>query len=285
MTRVDCRKSQSLDILPNALPYLGKVLNFHTKTRTVDAFTDACFMFLASQTAMTQSPRIIYETVSSSAMFNHTFLDQLSKAIHGFLTPGQVQELTQNVLRYLQSRIEDFEEAISRSSQNDDSSRKKRKRDKQTSSVDPDQAAVVFALTSKLAAITLTAVPFQIILDDVHQSVKNDIREFYDDTIRRILKIAPQACLDNTNNAWSWQIVTSSILKLGYYLSDSQLVTGDDSPSSPELFKLLKTAELLPELRVEIVSVYRTMCHGSYPQVQSSTATYCMLQALVGSPQ
>ena len=102
-------------------------------------------------------------------------------------------------------------------------------------------------------------------------------------TIQRILKKAPQACLDNTNNAWSWQIVTSSILKLGYYLSDSQLVTGDDSPSSPELFKLLETAELLPELRVEIVSVYRTMCHGSYPQVQSSTATYCMLQALVDS--
>lgn len=244
-----------MDVLPNALSYLGKVLSFHTKTRTVDAFTNACLTFLTNQSTVTQNPRLIYETASSSAMFNHAFLDQLSKAIHGFLTPGQVPELAQTVIRYLQSRIEDFKESISRSSQNDDSSKKKRKRDKQTAPFDPDQAAVVFALTSKIAAITLTSLPLQIVLDDVQASVKTELQEFYDGVIRRVLIIVPKACLGDTNNTWSWQLVTSSVLRFGYYLSDSQLVTDDASPS-PALSEMLKTSEILPELRIEIVGDY-----------------------------
>ncbi|KAK7694415.1 hypothetical protein QCA50_001601 [Cerrena zonata] len=255
LTRVLPLISMSLDILPHALPYLGKVLSFHTKTRTVDVFTDACLTFLTGQSTVTHNPRIIYEISSSSAIFNHSFLDQLSKAIHGFLTPNQVPELTRSILGYLQTRIEDFEESISRASQNDDSSRKKRKRDKQTTPIDPDQAALVFALTAKIAVIALTSLPLQIVLDDVQQSVKQDIQEFYDGVIRRILKVAPKACLNDTNNVWGWQIVTSSILKFSYHLLDSQLVTDDENSSSPKLFKVLKAPEILPELRVEIYRV------------------------------
>lgn len=243
--------------MQSAIPYLGQLLSYHIKTRTVDTFTQAILTSFTKLPATTPTPQNTYQNASSSAVLNHRFLDQLSKAVHGFLTPGQVPDLTQSILRQLQSSLEDFEERASRTSKNDEGPRKKRKRERQSlsaSDTDPDHAAVVFALMTSVAAVALTALPFNTVLEEVQQSVRSEIQEFYSKSVRGKLKKALKACLNDTSNVWGWQLVAISALRLRYYLINSSLVADNDTKTPSKLLSLLKLDDILPELRVEIVS-------------------------------
>ncbi|CAL1696498.1 unnamed protein product [Somion occarium] len=274
-----------ISLVPNAMqsaiPYLGQLLSYHIKTRTVDTFTQAILTSFTKLPATTPTPQNTYQNASSSAVLNHRFLDQLSKAVHGFLTPGQVPDLTQSILRQLQSSLEDFEERASRTSKNDEGPRKKRKRERQSlsaSDTDPDHAAVVFALMTSVAAVALTALPFNTVLEEVQQSVRSEIQEFYSKSVRGKLKKALKACLNDTSNVWGWQLVAISALRLRYYLINSSLVADNDTKTPSKLLSLLKLDDILPELRVEI---YRTLLHeANVGRFAATTVFEDILQAI-----
>ncbi|KZT06756.1 uncharacterized protein LAESUDRAFT_774312 [Laetiporus sulphureus 93-53] len=259
-----------LAMVPNcsqaALEYLGLLLDYHSKTRTInsvilywfDAFTTESLLAVPGQ------PRSFYRLVSSSPLLSVSFFDRLSAAIQGFLTPGQVVEVVETALHRFRAAYELFQEQQKmKDADHGTGARKKRKKDSlpcasSDAPVDQDWAAVTFSLVGRATMLVLSSLPMHSVLEDIRLEIRNAISEAYAAVIPTAVKRAFKAIkVDGRQDTWATQIVAAAALRVHYGLTSASKLQLDVQLDAGLMEKCpdITNAEILPELSLELARV------------------------------
>lgn len=238
---------------------LNHVLDHHTQTRSADSVVDLLLTSSQSST-FEEAPSghaTLYITAATGALLHHTFLDKFSKVLQGFTTPGQINKIVQNTLEHLRTASLAFE---NRKDENDSTPRKRRKTTTgpQPGSIGAEPSAIAFAMISGIASVVLTSLPLHLLQTDDRQAVVNTLQDYYRASQGTMKSVSKRIRSGDDTSTWSSQIVASALLRLRYTLSSDrrlQLDTEGDAKLMIKLVSLLETEALLPELRVEIVSL------------------------------
>ncbi|EED81249.1 predicted protein [Postia placenta Mad-698-R] len=205
--------------------------------------------------------RKAFGLVNSSALFSFTFLDRLTKAIHGFLTPGQVQDVTKLVLQYLRDTFKEFKEQDKRFTADEGSgARKKSRRSGTTVSVDghpnPELAAVTFASAARAVGLVVGSLPLHIIPEEACEEIRSLVGDVHSHVIPHALKGSYKAMeAADRRETWAWQIVAAAALRVHYELSTARVLKlelGSDSSATSQLRIFLQHDGTVPEFSVEI---------------------------------
>ncbi|KAH9835766.1 Urb2/Npa2 family-domain-containing protein [Rhodofomes roseus] len=239
--------------------YLRLLFEFRTKTRTVNTLVDSWLDAVSLrhwQTCEVQ-PREAYARVLGSPLFSFESIDRLGQAVHGFLTPSQIVDVTRIIVEKFTGAFQRFREQDKRVAADDgDGSRKKRK--KSTSDnvrIDPEWCAVEFALVCRIVVVVLSSLAMRTALEDSRQEIHGMIGAACTSVIPRASKGAQKALeADNRRGTWAWQIVAAGAL-LVYHDRKSHgwpSVQLDEEVVS-QLRGLLDRDDVLPEFRLTIV--------------------------------
>lgn len=239
-----------------AYTYLQHLLDYHSKTRTMDSLVETILKACIPQTLSgVETPPT---SASSSPVFQRTFADDLAKSLTSFLTPGQLSGSVDCVLRYLRDHLEALETSTRQGEESGKPHRKKRKIDSSVPSATANgssRAAVAFSLMSRIASIVLSSLPTRYLLEDTRLHVTEALQEFYvatRSTLKDILKQIKRGPEGTTQYA---QRIASIIIRLRYSIRTTTSIgisaEGDEKLSSKLLSAL--GSPVIPCLRAEIV--------------------------------
>ncbi|KZT74833.1 hypothetical protein DAEQUDRAFT_659162 [Daedalea quercina L-15889] len=162
-------------------------------------------------------PREAYATALGSPLFSLETLDRLGSAIRGFLTPGQLREVTRVVVEKFRGAFEQYREQEKRATAEDgDGPRKKRRKSTSDNTrVDPQWCAVEFALVSRIGVVVLSSLAIRTTSDDSRQELREVVGVACASVIPRALKATLKALgADNRRGTWAWQVVATGALHL-----------------------------------------------------------------------
>ena len=234
--------------LPSAIAYVSEAFSVHHLER------------------IPGGPQAAYRVASAGPLTSLPFLDELSRVVHSFLTPGQVLDLIGEVARRLADAYDGFRECEARrTADRGDGPRKKRKKERDAPAPAPsagdgragaEHLAVSFALVARTMVVVLRALPLQSLADEGRAEAERRVREVHAAVAARVLADAFGGA--GRREEWAWQVVGAGALRLHYGLSCARGL-----PPQPPLDRDLLTAILgcvgeedtSPELVVEIVSV------------------------------
>ncbi|KAI0067870.1 hypothetical protein BV25DRAFT_1876669 [Artomyces pyxidatus] len=255
-----------------ASDFLSLLLSYHIKTRTIPAHLSRLLSSFASPLPSDSHPREYYQHLMASPVFSEGHLEQLSRAVHTFITPGQTLSTAQDILVAFQTAWNAYQEAeLAGAADLGIGARKKRRKSEQTLKVaknfDAEASAISFVLVSRVVAVVLKSLPLQTVTDGVQDSIRVAIRDVFDSVIVDAISTAlERTAVDGESKArnrdeevWSTHVSGAAALRCGYIVQ----MTGNlrSSPMSWEpleqkLVGVCVSQELLPELRVEI---YRSL--------------------------
>ncbi|KAL7285691.1 hypothetical protein ACG7TL_000796 [Trametes sanguinea] len=187
----------------SALQYLDLLLDYDSKTRNLPS----SIMHISEAFAVQHlqripgGPRSAYEVASSGPLTSLPFLDALSRAIHSFLTPGQVLETVKDVSQAVHEAYERYLEVETKlSADRGEGPRKKRKKQGLVveDRTEPEYYAVSFALMARTMVAVLRSLPLHTLTDDA--------------------RVDAEKALDR-RDSWHWQVIILGGLRLHYDLA------------------------------------------------------------------
>ncbi|KAG1749705.1 Urb2/Npa2 family-domain-containing protein [Suillus paluster] len=244
--------SPSIHKSANAL--LNLLLDFHSKTRTLHAYShaliDACTSLPSIRSLA--SPQELYSRAHSSATLAHTHLFSLAQALRTFLTPTQVKEATQITLT-LKNTFNTYQNLSSliKISEMEDRPRKKRRKSETAplpASSAPTQNmreldvhALSLSLTLKFVALFLSNLPSSFITAEVH------------DAVREVGVWAIEAsclllCNRTSKISWADQVTGAALLRFAYHLPAWKCVAEQE-----DLRRLLEVVKIEEGVEGELV--------------------------------
>ncbi|KAH9937475.1 Urb2/Npa2 family-domain-containing protein [Fomitopsis serialis] len=246
--------------------YMRLLFDFHTKTRTVNTLVDSWLdaVSLRHWQGSSTQPHEAYAKVLGGPLFTFESIDRLRQAIHGFLTPGQIVDVSRVVIEHFQDTFQQFREQNKRVGAEDgDGSRKKRKKSTgEDIRVDPAWCAVEFALVSRIVVVVLSSLAMRAMLEDSRKELHDMVGTTCALVFPRALNGAVKALkASNRRGTWSWQIVATGAL-LVYHDRKSHgwpSVELDEDVVS-RLRTLLSNDDVLPEFSLTII---RTLLNDS----------------------
>jgi len=252
--------SQMVDSGSSAISYLNLLLDYHSKTRTIPLYTRMLFLsFSQRPTFFSDGSQNFYQLSSSSPLLRTAHLDRLGKYVQAFLTPSQVAEtvnIIEGSLRDTSKRIPYF--SLQGYNNNGDHCKQRIKLDANTDGY--ADSAVAFSLSIRVASVVLAMLPFQ----SVPESGQRDIRRVLDELqatfihapINDLLKIVRER---GSRGEWAAQVVMAAILRLWYTLNGTRYLPYQCDPKvMTKLLDASKDHEVIPELSVELVSIFPT---------------------------
>ncbi|KAL4243177.1 hypothetical protein ABKN59_000993 [Abortiporus biennis] len=251
--------SSDLEVQQNpraASAYLDYLLDYHSKTRTLDELIVAsCGAFQSLDKPENISSKAFYQEVSSSCLLHYQFLDKIKKTSKAFLTPGQVLPVVRELLKRLQDTLKAFEDGVA----NNGGKHKKRREEKSSSAssgTDSHSTAIALAAMSKVVCAVLPSLPIQSLLENARQELSLDVQAFYKDIVLEYINKALQH--SNSKHGvekWGWEVVTTTLLRLRYSLLTASfaLHLDDEKEVIALLFSTLKNSDLSSEVHVELL--------------------------------
>ncbi|KAI0690683.1 Urb2/Npa2 family-domain-containing protein [Cytidiella melzeri] len=243
---------------------LKHILEYNAQTRSADAVVDLLLTAFGSHTftSLSSSYGSLYITAATTALLHHAFLDDLSKFVYAFTTPGQISTIIQNTLEHLRVASFEFEQRSKLGSTEDDSvPRKKRKTEKGSLSASDgiESFAISFATLAGIASVALTSLPLHLLQDNDRRVVVGTIQEYYGSFKATLKNASKRICSGDSSSTWSWQIVASAMIRLRYALGSDRTLQLDTEGNAKVIVKfspLLKVEGLLPQLRIEILRTW-----------------------------
>ncbi|KAG6911773.1 hypothetical protein DXG01_000019 [Tephrocybe rancida] len=236
------------------LKFLGLILEYHSKTRTTNSYTQDLFSAL-SITSIHHSPGDIYLYALSSPLLNATHLQHLSKALQTFLGESQALSLTKSIFDILKEEWEKFNGAESDTEERSPKRRKTMDINTAGSTNPEHQSAVVFSVSARLAMTVFSSLPMRAVTEEVRDELRdllNEIRTFLRRIVKRSMK-ALKRC--DADKKWSLSIVSAASLRLCYtldILGNIPEAPFDDGRLFKRALEAIQDEQLLPELLVEL---------------------------------
>ncbi|KAI1797672.1 Urb2/Npa2 family-domain-containing protein [Ganoderma leucocontextum] len=251
--------------ISSALQYLQLLLEYDSKTRDLpSAIVHVSEAFSVPHLErIPNGPHAAYQLACSSPLTSLPFLDELARAVHNFLTPGQVLETIADVSRSLKDAYERFvKRDAGQSADHGDGPRKKRRKGGAPPSSersDSEYHAISFALVARTMVVVLRALPLHSLTDDTRAEAERSVREVY-------ATVATRALVDGLRNvdrsgSQSWQFIVTGVLHLHYSLARAsafhqELPLEDELLS--DMLKCVSSAWVKPEV---VVEMFRTLLH------------------------
>ncbi|KAG6866798.1 hypothetical protein C0991_008734 [Blastosporella zonata] len=238
------------------LQFLDIILEYHSKTRTVNSYTRD--LFTALLTASFQySPNDVYLFAFSSPLLDATHLQRLSKALQTFLSENQVLSQTKTAFSFLTDEWEKFEAVALDTEQRSPKRRKTTEMD-----VDSDsptnaelRSAVAFSVSTHLSMTVFSSLPMHAVIEDVRNDLREllaQIRSFAQRIVKKTMKTLKKC---DGDKKWRLSIVAAASLRLWYALDISGNVPEaplDDDRLCKRALEAIQDEQLLPELFVEL---------------------------------
>ncbi|OSD05999.1 hypothetical protein PYCCODRAFT_1431820 [Trametes coccinea BRFM310] len=247
----------------SALQYLDLLLDYDSKTRNLPS----SIMHISEAFAVQHlqripgGPRSAYEVASSGPLTSLPFLDALSRAIHSFLTPGQVLETVKDVSQAVHEAYERYlEEETKLSADRGEGPRKKRKKQGLVveDRTEPEYYAVSFALMARTMVAVLRSLPLHTLTDDARVDAEKAVSEVHASVACRALREG--LLLLDRRDSWHWQVIILGGLRLHYDLASQpqpqQLRL--EQPLLSAMLDCVSEPGVSPEL---VVEMYRTLLH------------------------
>ncbi|TBU64845.1 Urb2/Npa2 family-domain-containing protein [Dichomitus squalens] len=251
--------------ISSALQYLRLLLEYESKTRTLPSAIEHVSEAFSVQhlKRISDSPHTAYQLASAGPLTSLPFLDELSRAVHGFLTPGQVLDTIAYVARTLKDAYGRLVERDARvSAVRGDGPRKKRRKSNAPSSEDGSESeyhAVSFDLIARTMIVVLRSLPLHSLTDDARAEAERSVQDLY----HAVASPALAQGLGGPSQlvSRSWQIVVTGALRLHYGLARApalqlELRLEDELPSA--MLQCVPSPDVIPDLVVELL---RTMLH------------------------
>ncbi|KAI0034913.1 Urb2/Npa2 family-domain-containing protein [Vararia minispora EC-137] len=252
----------------SAVEFLSQCTRYHSRARSLPTLISEISTALSPQRT-TSSTSEMYACAAASPMFSRPFTALLSMSVRAFVTPGQVLQLTQDLLSTIKEAWNGYE-ALAKKAVADygHGPRKKARRSMGAEEVDVaesdvDSAVLYFSLVARLAASVLPALPIHTVSEDV----KGRIREALDTSLQvwtaGALEISE--CITNRGDwrrdMWAADVGLAAGLRLLYALSRStalDIVFTEVDGLCTALLTVARRADILPELFVEISRILLT---------------------------
>ncbi|KAG0697175.1 Urb2/Npa2 family-domain-containing protein [Suillus ampliporus] len=215
--------SPSVHKSANAL--LNLLLDFHSKTRTLHAYSraliDACTSLPSIKSLA--SPQDLYGRAHISAILAPTHLSSLAQALRTFLTPTQVKEAAQitSTLKETFDTYQNLSSLIKTSEIEADRPRKKRRKSEPApppaspaptkDTQELDAHALSLSLTLKFAALFLSNLPSPFVTTEVREAVR-EVGVWAIETSRSLL------CNRTSKISWADQVTGAALLRFAYHL-------------------------------------------------------------------
>jgi hypothetical protein len=245
----------------SAIAFLNLLLNFHSKTRTLHAYSNALLDACTSLPSITSlaSPRDIYGHAHTSAIIGHIHLSSLAQALRTFLTPTQVKEAAQ-ISSTLQEKFDAYQNLSSliKTSEVEPEDRPRKKRRKSEPAASPassapakdtreiDACALSLSLTLKFAALFLSNLPSSFVTAEIREAV----REAGAWAIEASLSLL---CKMSSKISWADQVTGAALLRFAYHLPAWKYV--EEPGDIRGLLEVVKVEEVEGELVLEIVCI------------------------------
>ncbi|KAH8114627.1 hypothetical protein DFH11DRAFT_1543891 [Phellopilus nigrolimitatus] len=248
--------------LPASQSLLHELLDFHSKTRTIPVFLAVLIDCLSNSSG------------SLAATFlSLAHLEGLSRAIKGFLTPGQTPETVQAVLEALEAvwityadssgsddTMDVDEDANDRASNTKSANGRKQKRRKTDEPAVPmspkERAALSYSFVARAVAVILPSLPFSTLPESSYATVCSSISEAWE----KFLGNAAQSAFSEKTNApcWTDQIVTAATLRIRHAFATCSSLRSLNTLDARMIpcgmtAGLIRFAETTPELIVELL--------------------------------
>ena len=241
--------------------FLNLLLDFHTKTRTLQVYSNALIDACTSLPSITSAvlPQELYGRAHASAIFANPHLSSLAQALRIFLTPTQVKEAAQifSTLKEIFNTYQNLSSLIKTSEvEAKDRPRKKRRKSEPTlpptssapseNTQEIDAHALSLSLAFKFAALFLSNLPSSFVTAEVHDVV----REVGVWAIGASLSLL---CQRTSTISWADQVTGSSLLRLAYHLPSWRDV--GEPGDVRGLLEVAKIERVEGELVLEIVCI------------------------------
>ena len=243
----------------SASRFLKLVLEYDSKTRNLPAtIAHAAEAFSVQHLErIPGGPQVAYEHLSAGPFTSLPFLDDLSRVVHGFLTPSQVLETIRAVSRTLQAAYTSYLEREAKvAADRGDGPRKKRKKNvgPADGSSELEYFAVSFALTARVLVVVLRSLPLHSVTDDIRVEAERLIAEVY--SAAALQPLADGLGNTERQETRGWQLVLTGALHLQYGLVRApglSLPATLDQNVSSALLSSLSSNATTPELAVGVV--------------------------------
>jgi hypothetical protein len=251
---------------PETLTFLGLLLDYHTKTRTMHTYISTVLSAISSP-FVSSYPRKTYIASFSGPLISLSHLERLSKSTINFLTPGQTKDTVAHVLDTLKHSWDLFWEAQQRIiADSGEGPRKKRKatagRSSSGKAGDSDVLAIAFALTARVSSVVLSSLPLQSLPVatrlDVQRKLTDVQSSFLQLALRRTFETIGNKSTDSKEDNWACQIGSAALLRLEYTLIAARhlsLKASTDGKMCTMMLDVVGDDGALPELCLEIVRV------------------------------
>ncbi|KAG1810124.1 Urb2/Npa2 family-domain-containing protein [Suillus plorans] len=216
------RPSPSIQKSANVL--LNILLDFHSKTRTLHAYTHALFDACTSLPSIRSlaSPQEFYDRGRTSIILAHTHLSSLAQAFRTFLTPTQVKEAAQitPTLKNTFNTYQNLSLRIKTNEMEDRPRKKRRKSEPAPPSASPapiqvmqevDAYALSLSLTLKFAALFLSNLPSSFVTPGVREAV-------LEASVWAIEAARSLLCNKTSKISWADQVTSAALLRFAYHL-------------------------------------------------------------------
>ncbi|KAH9890919.1 Urb2/Npa2 family-domain-containing protein [Cubamyces lactineus] len=250
--------------ISSTLQYLKLLLEYDSKTRNLPAsimhVSDA--FSVPHLQRIPGGPRAAYEAASAGPLTSLTFLDELSRAVHSFLTPGQVLETIGDISRTLKDAHAHFLDREAKlSADRGDGPRKKRRKDTSLSEdrTEPEYHAVSFALIARTMVVVLRSLPLHTLTDDVRLEAEKAIMDVHSAVACRILRDGFLQA--DRRDSWHWQMVIAGSLRLHLGLACTPGLLQQSHLEQPILSALLASIAAPSVLQELVVEMFRTLLH------------------------
>ncbi|KAF8168340.1 Urb2/Npa2 family-domain-containing protein [Crassisporium funariophilum] len=242
--------------------FLDILLDYHTKTRTMNVFLESIFASLSANVAFSTTVQERYQTTLSSPIMHTLFLSRLSKSMQNFSTPTQCLSVVNLVFDNLKNVWEQYN-GVSRQliPKQVVSSQEKR----QTPAVgegEPGEFAVIYSSVARLASVILSSLPIQSLPPTTVEEVRGSLFEFrtafVHHTISKCLKTVKKK---SSVDLWATEVVLAATMRLLYAINISKslsLAPHHDTKLLGKISDTLDNDDLLPEL---ILELFRTLLY------------------------
>ncbi|KAL1691939.1 hypothetical protein GGG16DRAFT_52547 [Schizophyllum commune] len=151
----------TLPASPATAALLSILLDYYSKTRTLDAYVDALATAILGADLTSSTPTETYRACYSSPIFQAGHLDRLADAISSFVTPSQILPQIETAVSRLTALWDEYQSTTSERKEpaSPDSPRKRRKVEALPSS----EKATRLSLLCALLSVVITALPTRLL--------------------------------------------------------------------------------------------------------------------------